>query len=119
MTIPVSTLCTVTGLSYRQVDHWITHGVLYAEESNPGSGYGRVVPPTELLVASVLAELRALNTPLSTLRRIGQQLRICTDPEQWSGIIFIDSDGWISRTPHSVGAGWIVDLDLIGSLTPA
>lgn len=100
-----------TGLSYRQVDHWVTAGVLRPIDTpNPGSGAGRRFSAEELTVAVVLASLRHMNVGLGVLDRVASQLRLF-ELDQWHGLVFIDADGWLSRTPFDAPAGWILDLD--------
>lgn len=104
-------VCRASGLTYRQVDHWVTTGVLVPIDTpNPGSGAGRRFSSEEMTVACVLASMRTLAVPLGVLDRVAQQLRMF-GADDWRGLLFVDADGWVQRTPHVAHAGWILDLD--------
>lgn len=107
-------------MSYRQVDHWCTVGVLVpadevalaggSSSANPGSGAARGFSPDELRVACALAALRDLGMPLHLLARVGSQLRLA--PERvWSEVAYVSPDGWLSSEPPA--AAWVLDLSTV------
>jgi DNA-binding transcriptional MerR regulator len=44
-------------VTYRQLDHWLAHGYLPAQDSTPGTGTRRRFTPDEVDLARVLAAL--------------------------------------------------------------
>jgi hypothetical protein len=44
------------GITYRQLDHWVTRGYL-RPENKPGSGYGREFSESEIEIAKLMAKL--------------------------------------------------------------
>jgi hypothetical protein len=47
-------LCDQAGISYRMADHWCRTGYLHSVEPQPGSGYVRSFPISELAAARLV-----------------------------------------------------------------
>lgn len=103
-------LAQETGLSYRQVDHWTTRGVLAPadDRTNPGHGRYRQFDEREARVGRALKALRELGAGLAVLTEVGWALRSLPDHE-WHGMMHVNTLGMIHRQGYS--AGWTVDLD--------
>jgi len=86
VTAPIGSpeLTRLTGLTYRQVDHWTKTGVLRPYVAAKGSGYSRQFPPAEAYVAVILARyVRAFGrTDASLLARIAAAARTA-GPNRW------------------------------------
>lgn len=104
-------LARETGLTYRQVDHWTTHGVLRPAKASPGSGHRRAFDPDEARVARALRGLRELGAGLEVLAEAAGQLRDLHDHE-WHGLLFVNELGMIHR--HGIARGWAINLDALG-----
>lgn len=109
-------LSRASGLTYRQCDYWIRVGVLQTMDGRdePGSGAQRSFAPEEVTVACVLAALRDLNVPLDTLKRVAEQLRLF-DEDGWTGTLYVDTNGWISRDQPNMHAAYVINLDLFAA----
>lgn len=103
----------MTDLTYRQVDHWLTRGILRTVDGreNPGSGAQRRFDAREVRIAAVGARLSELGCPLETLKRVAARLR---EVDDWTTatLLFIRDDGTLASGPE--GSGWIVDLAEFG-----
>lgn len=99
------------GLSYRQLDYWISRGVLVPLERHAeGSGYPRPFPAGEVRVARALRQLRQIGATMPVLREVAAQLRVFSDT-QWHGLIFVDQVGLVRREP--CGLAWVIDLSIV------
>lgn len=68
-------MAEATGLSYRQVDHWVRCGWLVPEgEVHPGSGRRRGFADQEVLVAGMMAHLVAAGLQPSAAAPIAREL---------------------------------------------
>lgn len=55
----------VTGCTYRQLDHWTSHGHITATAKAPGTGSPRAWPESEARAAAAIRRLAALGLPLA------------------------------------------------------
>lgn len=70
-----SELTDTSGISYRQLDYWCRTGLLATlDDSNPGSGWARRFPETQVLRACTLAALLAIGVSLQTCREVIDEL---------------------------------------------
>jgi hypothetical protein len=80
------------GITYRQLDHWVTRGYLHPRRRahNPGSGHPRTFTPREGDVAEAMAGLVALGMLPAAAAKIGR--RIVTKGEAKVGGLRITKD---------------------------
>lgn len=62
------------GITYRQLDHWLTTGYIHADDQHPGSGQCRDITPTEADVITVMGRLVAAGIPPATAAPLARQL---------------------------------------------
>ena len=83
-------VCKITGISYRQLDHWTTTSLVDASIRNiKGSGYHRIYSFQDIIKIKLVNKLREAGVSL-------QKIRICllyTSPSP--------RDGLLSRMPSS------------------
>lgn len=91
------------GLSFRQLDYFVRHGVLEPSGPARGSGSYRVWSEGDLLRARLVARLRSLGAPLVVLAGVVAQLP--ADPEEWPPFLFVSPDGQV-RELSPVGEAW-------------
>ena len=78
-------VCHLTGMTYRQADHWATQGYLRPDEANPGSGAQRSWPPDEVRVAYVMAALVRAGVSPSEAGPAARSARLTT--EKWHAVL--------------------------------
>ena len=66
-----------TGLSYRQLDHWIRCGVLRCHNGGRGSGRWRLFAADEVRVGRALGVAASVGASLVVLRRVAEEMRCC------------------------------------------
>lgn len=65
-------LVSVSGMSYRQLDHWTRKGYLQCANPGAGSGVARVWPDAELRVAETMSRLRDVGLSVETAHLVAR-----------------------------------------------
>jgi DNA-binding transcriptional MerR regulator len=64
-----------SGISYRQLDFWITKGYLKVSDPNPGSGYQRQLSPAQFAILVRMAELVRMGVRPELAAKYARKLR--------------------------------------------
>lgn len=65
----------LAGVSYRQLDYWITCGYIRLNDPNPGSGQPRRLPASQLAILLRMAELVRAGMNAEPAARLARRLR--------------------------------------------
>jgi len=90
------------GITYRQLDYWARVGLLRPENNARGSGRPRNWPETELAVAVIIGELRALGVELHVAARLARDLAesgSCSLSPKYT--LIRHDDDWPRRDGHA------------------
>ena len=62
-------VCNITGISYRQLDHWTTTKLIYASVRNiKGSGFHRIYSFNDIILVKLVKKLRSAGVSLQKIR---------------------------------------------------
>ena len=62
-------VCNITGISYRQLDHWTTTKLINASVRNiKGSGYHRIYSFNDIILVKLVKKLRSAGVSLQKIR---------------------------------------------------
>lgn len=61
-----------TGISYRQLDHWVRRGWLRPGNANAGSGTTRLWPDSEFRVAVLMGRMVAAGLPVQVAHQVAR-----------------------------------------------
>lgn len=113
-TITTNRVCTLTGASYRQVDHWISQGLVAATTPSNGSGSQRGWSMDDIVRVAIINEVRQLGLPPSVGARMAEA------SADGSVVMYIDSEVMAFDTVQDVwpslmtgSAGVVVHTDAL------
>jgi DNA-binding transcriptional MerR regulator len=113
-TMSTQQVVAATGITYRNLDHWVRRGVLLPDEdqARPGSGTARVWDPKEIALARLTASLRDLHAPIDVVRCAADRLRR-VPLRQWAGAVSVSPNGEVElgTVPRHWPGGWTVRLE--------
>lgn len=107
----VATLCT--GTTYRQVDYWIGRGYMTPVRNTSGSGTRRQFSLTDLFVLATLRWLATFSAGPENVLYAAKEFGALTLPADWTGFVYVDVNGRVSRDRPTAAAVIIVDLGMI------
>lgn len=73
----------IVGASYRQIDYWISSGVIVPDDPSPGSGYHRGLTVDDLVRLRVVVTLLDSGMSLQRARRMVAAVDITEDTAWW------------------------------------
>jgi hypothetical protein len=108
---------SVTGLSFRQLDNWVTLGVIHPDlwRGKAGSGSRRRWSFHQVRVLMLLAVLRSLGAATSTLRGVVVNIAELEEAEGpvnvWGRSVLVTEDGRIMASTACSEHGYLVRLN--------
>lgn len=100
-------VCRLTGVTYRQLDHWTRTGTISPAIDAQGSGSRRRWTQRHVCAVHVLGQMATMGANHLQLREAWTYLAE-RPADAWHGIVYADRLGRISE--HVV-CGWALDLD--------
>lgn len=91
--------CALLDISYRQLDYWTRTGLLRPIHALSGSGSRRGFGRRDIIVGSVIAELRRAGAPHDLSAEVAE--RLYTQPDEPTGTLMVTSIGEVV-SPWSV-----------------
>lgn len=107
---PTTTVCELSGASYRQLDYWCRNAVLPAARRARGQGSHRAFTRDQIVVARVLRQLAELGAQRPALTQTARDLLYSR--RRWSAFIIVTPDGRVRhvRSLDDLVGGWVVNL---------
>jgi len=118
-TLSSTSICRLSGASYRQLDYWTRTGVVVPSTAEAhGSGTQRRWSVDQVRVLTLLVRLSGRGCQSEALRAAARAAELLPD-EVWSARVVVNLDGEIRPIIGSDDDGWVINLARCNARTEA